>query len=408
MTRKPIVAQVLVAAVLTYVVLGGLGYVRWLISRRGNEAAVSLADLPHELKRASTAQVIDAGIEKPISPWAWQELERRRITADDADQILERLTAWLRREHPQGISQPLSWLDEFLKQLDASGFLTQERKIAFLEALHGDMRGDHVIRLRAGTNSLTLQVEWKPHWHHDLFGMTLMNEVQSLTLDGKSLSADFPANWGSQSLYQSFPLPSLPPGKHVVQLSVLSAVVASSDLVGLKGDARSPDWPPAGKRWTRTLAMEVTVFPDDAEIIVAMRDPSLDPSTHGLSIEPILIRGSGNSQSATLQFEFGKSLAVPIGFDVSMRLAGESIACGSLWAVKSGNGRTSGGNILSAALPPIGADVKDADVVLTPNPRPIELRPEVDRFWGDEIVFRNVSIRRLEGTDANSSDVEIP
>src|SRR4029450_2610737 len=102
--------------------------------------AVSLADLPHELKRASTARVIDAGIEKPISPWAWQELEHRRITADDADQILERLTALLRGGHRLGISQPLSWLDQFLKQLDARGFLTQERKIAFLEALHGDLR----------------------------------------------------------------------------------------------------------------------------------------------------------------------------------------------------------------------------------------------------------------------------
>jgi hypothetical protein len=239
--------------------------------------------------------------------------------------------------------------------------------------------------------------------------MTLMNEVQSLTIDGGSLlSDDFPANWGSQSLFQTLPLPSLHSGKHVLHLSVLSALVASSDLVGLKGDARSPDWPPAGKRWTRTLDMEVTVFPEDAEIIVATRDPSLDPSTHGLSIEPIIIRGSGDAQSATLKFDFGKSLAVPIGFDVSARLAGASVPCGSLWAVKSEKGMTYSNNILSAAIPSIGSDVKNADVVLKPNPRLIDLRSEVDRFWGDEIIFRNVSIRRLDSSEANSTDVKNP
>jgi hypothetical protein len=59
---------------------------------------------------------------------------------------------------------------------------------------------------------------------------------------------------------------------------------------------------------------------------------------------------------------------------------------------------------LSVALPPIGADVKEADVVLTPNPRLIELRPEVDRHWGGEVVFRKVHIRRLDAAEQSSRE----
>src|SRR5262245_17354564 len=78
LTGMSLVAQLAVAFVVTCVAAGCLGVFGWLHNGRASSgSAVSLADLPHELRRVSTARVIDAAIEKPLSPWAWQELENR-------------------------------------------------------------------------------------------------------------------------------------------------------------------------------------------------------------------------------------------------------------------------------------------------------------------------------------------
>jgi len=372
-----------------------VGPLRGKFGSGGTNAAASLAVNPYELKLVPNDRVIEAALEKPLSPWAWQELERRSITAGDAETIMDGLTAWLRREHRGGMLDPLSWLAKFLRELDARGLVTEPQKISFLEAFHGELRCEPAFRLREGARGLTPKLEWGSNWTHDLFGMTLLNELQSVTIDGEPLpAAKFTAYWNSPTYHQSLPLPPLPAGKHVLHLSVLTALVLTADLVGLiSSNVPSTDWPAARKRWNRTIDIELDVFPADAEIISAARNPALDPATHGLSIEPVIIRGTGSRKNATLQFKLDGSLAVPIGFDVSLHIAGQTIPCGSLWRAKNANG----GTVLSAEIPQLGADVREADVVLTPNPRLIELRSDVDRFWGGEVSFRNVSLRRLDG-----------
>jgi len=224
-----------------------------------------------------------------------------------------------------------------------------------------------------------------------------MNELQSATIDGEPLSlSGISVNWDYPMFYQAVELPPLPPGKHVLRLSALSALVLQADLLGLKNDARSADWPSAKKRWTRSIDIEVIVFPNDVEIISATQDAALDPASHGLSIDSLIIRGAEGHKSATLKFNLDKSLAVPIGFDIELRLAGQAIPCRSLWSVRTQRRTTGSDTVLSAEIPQIGAEVKEADVVLTPNPRLVELQPDVDCYWGKEVVFRKVPLRRLD------------
>jgi hypothetical protein len=150
--------------------------------------------------------------------------------------------------------------------------------------------------------------------------------------------------------------------------------------------------------------MEVTVFPDDAEIIGTTQDPALDPASHGLSIESLIIRGSAGHKSATLKFQLDHSLPVSIAFSVSLRVAGQTVACGTLWAARTANGASMGSDtVLSADIPQINDEVKQADVVLTPNPKPIEMQPDVDTIWGKEVVFKNVAIRRLDLAEPKAS-----
>ena len=53
---------------------------------------------------------------------------------------------------------------------------------------------------------------------------------------------------------------------------------------------------------------------------------------------------------------------------------------------------------VTGEIPQLGTDIETADVVLAPNPRLIELQPDVERYWGKEIVFRNVPLRRMDVT----------
>ena len=359
--------------------------------------AASLADLPHELNKARTDEVIRAGLEKPLLPWAWQELERRPITAADADAVMDGLTAWLKRDYPDGMTQPLAWVDEFLKKMDQHGLIAEPRKIAFLEALHGRIRGDQMFRLREGPLApiITPHFEWRATWNRELLGLTMMNELQSVTLDGKPLPLGELVRNLEFAYALPLRLPTLDPGKHSLKLFVLSALIPSADLIGLKQNTGSADWPPAKKSWERTVDVEITVYAKDAEIITAIHDPSMNPAKHGLSLEPIMIRGGAANKNATLQFAIDPSLSTPIAFNVSLRLADQTIPCGPLWALRANKGGSNSDPILTVDIPAIGPEVKEAEVILTPNPQLIELRPDSDRFWGEEVRFR-VGLRRLD------------
>ena len=84
----------------------------------------SLVDSPQQLQKQPTALVIQVGLSAPISPWAWQELERRPLTTNEAGQIMEGVIAWLRRDYPAGDPQPINWLDNFLTDLAGKGLVT--------------------------------------------------------------------------------------------------------------------------------------------------------------------------------------------------------------------------------------------------------------------------------------------
>ena len=393
--RHQRVVWTIVASVLACAVLGGLACAALLATSSGNVKSTSLVNAPDKLRRASTARVIETGLEQPISPWAWHELERRKITAEEANTIMDGLTAWLQREHPAGMTQPLSWLDGFLAKLNGLGLISDERKARFIEALNGELRGDRVYRVREGTQELRPNLEWRSVWNHRLFGMTTMNELQSIKIDGKPIVVTDNLNWDSQQYFRDLRLPLLPPGTHTIQFEVVSAIVSQQDVIGLPAQTRSTNWPPARKHRTRTLDAELKVFATDAAIISMTKDPTLNPILSGLSAEPILVRRTEAGTQAVLNFKVD-GIKVPISFDVALRVAGQSKTGFPLWAGKTGTSFSYAGNLQNVDTTDIPADVSEADVILTPNPRWIELRAEVDHIWGEEVVFRKVPLRRLD------------
>ena len=63
----------------------------------------ALADNPGALRKASTAKVIEAGLAKPLNPWAWQALEECPLTTGEVARVTTGITDWLRATHPPGL-----------------------------------------------------------------------------------------------------------------------------------------------------------------------------------------------------------------------------------------------------------------------------------------------------------------
>ena len=359
-----------------------------------------LAESPHLLRKLATSQVIEAGLSKPVSPWAWQELQRRPLTPAEANRIMDGVMTWLQQEYPRGRQEPLSWLDRLLQYLDERSLMNVDQKGRFLQAVNGDLRPEPVLRLREGARKVELRVEWRYVWG-DLLGFVMMNEMQSATVDGQpiELSFDYGRIWDRDELHLGLQLPDLAPGIHKFRLKVLSALVAKEDLAGLAKDAPSSEWPPALKRWMRTVEIDLVIHPKHAVIVGQIEDSTLNPmKTGSLAIKQIIIRPKGDQAQAVVSFSVSENLPVHLSFDVAVRIGGQTVPCGQIWASKRADGRIhqSSGTELTAELMPLDPKIQTADVILTPNPEAVENIPSVDRIWGGEIVFSNVSLVRQD------------
>jgi hypothetical protein len=236
----------------------------------------------------------------------------------------------------------------------------------------------------------------------------MMNAPLSVTVDGQPVKSEnnLRSDWSTQNLMETLFLSKLAPGTHRVKLEVLSALVAKDDLVGLPRNAPPADWPPAKKRWTRAAEVELTVYPRDAMVISQTQEPSLDPVRNGsLSVKSVIIHSKGAQAQAVLAFNLPEKDSVPMSFDVAVRLGGQTIPCGNMWSMKTVHGGSYSGEELTVDIARPAAEIKTADIILTPNPNPIEHMASVERIWGGQIVFSNVPLKRLDLNGAPSPEL---
>ena len=407
-------SRVAIAVVLGIVVLGILGATLFFNKLAGPPTSpASLAQSPFELQKRPTADVIQAGLAEPISPWAWQELERRPLTGAEAGQIMDGLVAWLQQKHPGGFTQPLSWLDEFLNRLAERRLINQQQELTFLQALHGNLRCEPLPRLREGVRTLDVQVACRNIWTRDLFGLVMMNELRSATVDGQPVKLQYYLGrwWDHDNVNGRLELPALAPGKHMVKLEVLSVLATKNDLIGLASDAPSTDWPTGKIRWIRTAELELLVYAKDAQIVSLTDDPAFDPVANGyLSASQVIIRPKAGHLTAVVVTGAGSKPGQAVSVEVTLRLAGKSYKCGSLMSWKSADGTTSSssGGELKADLDSLDPQIKEAEIVMTPNPQAVESRAGIDRIWGKDIVFSHVPLTRQDLPGAVTVETTTP
>jgi hypothetical protein len=393
-------ALLVAAALLPLAVLFALAY--------RNAGTGNAANSPWRLKSLPTTQVIDAGIGTPMSPWPWQELEKRaqsgRLTSAEANSLLDRLSAWMRRDYPHGYGQPLFSIRQLFEELSRHNLVSEDRVLQFLDAYSG-IPVCEVDRVRETNRTVHLSCKWRDVFQEKLFGLNLFNEIRSVAIDGQpvSMRENYRTRWDAQDFEAELQLPSLAPGEHTVTCEIESALVPENMMAGLPSDVRSKDWPPARRRWTRTAKTTLVVFAAGDEIVRLTHDPKLNPVVHGLTARQVIVRARGGKARVTVVLDTDAPMPVPISFDVSVRVAGQTNRCGRIYKTPRISGRIydalhgsrqSGGE-LGADFEPLDPQVTEADVVLTPDPVQVESFPDVKQIWGDEIIVR-VPLLRLD------------
>ncbi len=393
-------------AVVVVVVSLVVGLIAWRIldhwGREGGEVGSSqlaaMADSPSLLRRQSTARVIEVGLVKPLHPWAWQELERRTLTAADADQIINGLILWFQREHPAGMSESIPWLSSFLSHLASRKLVSDEQTVNFMKVFEGAVRVDGPLRLREGGRLLPVGMELQNRYSLSPLGVMMINSIQTVTIDGQpvDMSGLSPRYWNAVDVRGDLPVPALAPGRHAVKVEVRSAFVRGMDLAGVEGQIPDASWPTCS--WVRTTEVPLVVYSLDAVIVALTNSPALDPVKVGAIGPPqVILRAKGQGVQAVVSFDINGKIPVSVGFDVTLCLGREKYPCGQIRVVKLKDGFSRrGSSELKVEIGPVDPVIKDATILLTPNPGLMELYPGVDFIWGGTIEFSKVPVKRQD------------
>ena len=386
-------------ALLLMPILGSV--VTLIVARFGGLSANSLG-------LVSTRQLLTQRLPNEIDqPWVWNELDRRllagSLSQQEVDAAVKTLTAHVTKTRWQGRSH------EFLKSARQAGKISEPVLIDLCDAFYGrNPVISPLSRLREGKSQFDIMIRCGGVLSSSGIGVQLLWQVDRVLLDGQPVEVA----WGFKS-GGSWPgrcQGNLPAGDHKVTAELECAYLDQSKLIGLNPrDLPADRWPAALKRWKPSVSAPLRIYTADEQIVPLSTDPSLDPRrTGGLTVERFVVQADRDERkNVIVQFAFDHSLAIPLSFDVSAMLGDQTVKLGRIWAV---NSRDTSANRLSCSFETLDPSIRRADIILTPNPRHIEFRPEVSEIWGEKIVVEQAPIERLdlETTAADDTNQKQP
>ncbi len=336
-------------------------------------------------------------------PWVWQELERRlaagKLSQKEVDDAVSVLVGHMKATQPKGWNRSLSWQDGFLRSATSAGLISEPVLIDLCDAFYGPKAQIQPLpRLREGSGSFHLRLEYGSDWGNSLgVGVDHMWEVVAVRLDGKGL--DIRQINKSSGRWSGHYEGSLPAGEHELTIEIECAYIDASQLLGLNtNELPAKHWPKARKRWTQIAMAQFTVHTKDEPLLKLVTDYGRAPGpTRGIQINRLVVQTDRNGKKGiSLNVDFNANLMVPIGFDVALKLDDRTVQLGHVYALIEPGRSITSGKQLQAHVDSLAPSVREADIILTPNPKHIEEHPEVEEIWGEEVVIPRVSIDRFD------------
>jgi hypothetical protein len=358
---------------------------------------------PGGLGMLSTPQILQQQLPNQVDqPWVWDELERRlqtgSLTQQDVDAALKALTTHMKTKRPNGWNQPLSWQADFVKAAVQAGKISEPVFLALCDAFYGPKPTIRPLpRVREDQPGFGIGVEYGSPWSsHSGFGVELVWEVRRVLLDGQPVEVR--QNYKVGDRWSARHDGSLKAGDHEVTIEVEGAYIDQAKLIGLNAaDLPASRWPKARKRWKKSVSAPLKVYAKGERVVPLNTDSRRDPNrTGGLKIERLVVQADKDGKKIVLLVAFTAELSIPLSCDVAAVLPSQTVQLGGVWVVHDRGCMDSGPNQLEARVDTLDASVKYAEIILTPNPKHIEYRPEVSEIWGGKIILKRIPIERLD------------
>lgn len=335
-------------------------------------------------------------------PWVWRELSQRlsagTLSTEQADAVVAALASHMKAKRPAGWDSPLHWSDEFLKQADAAGYLTDETLVALHDAFYGPRPVVAPLdRLREGDDRVSFQVQYGSPWA-DNSGLPwrLLWTLTEATVDGQPVELDEQHRGvDSEYLREQFSH-NFQVGENLLALKFECAYVDASKLFGLDTSGLPRDrWPTAKKSWTDKIEAPIRVYTAGDPLVKPTTDPQLNPRPV-IRVERCVVQQDAEGYSLAVKLDFVGEPPVSVSADLVARVGGEEAELGRVYYATGENRSTSTGSEYSGKLAQLAPDVTHADLALLPNASYVEKYPEVKQVWGRPIVLRNIPLDRLD------------
>jgi len=344
------------------------------------------------------------------TPGDWNKLEQRfrrgALSQSEIEAAIDKLINHVLTRKNR--NAPLTWADQFLQPVEASGAVSPEQIGRLCEAFYGE---DPTIklpaRIRAGS-TLSFFIWMTQHWNLPgkrsvaaLRQVRLNNGDILLARSNEDNDRSRPPNPAFLSTDRSTTITGtisdpIGPGRYEITFVIDFGVF--KEPVSFRADRGKPgqksQWPVAVHTWTTEVTVPLIVLDKNETIISLVTDPALKPATPTVS-QFRLLPANGKSQlSLDLPAISTESVPVPLSFDVIVRIDGNEHTLGRIIS-QSGPFES---NLQSNPFNTPPADIHSADIILRPNPRHVESDPEINRIWGEEIILKDVHLQRFDIT----------
>ena len=370
---------------------------------------------PGGLRSLSNTAILATRLPQEINqPWVWRELDQRlaagMLKPEEVDAAIDTLSNHMATTRPGGWNQPISWQRGFLDSAIASGKLSEPALLRLCDAFFATTPKLTVVgKPDEGGSELRLEIDLdrNPWVSHSGIPVQLVWWPERFLLDGAPLPPVEPPDAQVTNLFSgdvengrwtsAVPL-SVPlvAGDHELSVEIRFAFIDTDKLVGLpKGASPSDRWPSPRKRWTQTVATNFEATDPAQPRVRLSTDPAHDPrKTGALGMGRLVMQADRPGQSRLVYVR--PDLVpepIPLAFDVSVVIAGETRRLGSVGAF--GNA-TFGSGRMQAVLPTPDASIATADIVFEPNREIVADRSEVEVIWGKRMELRGVPVERLD------------
>ncbi len=371
-----------------------------------------LGPSPGGLGALSTKQLIQQRLPKQVDePWVWRELETRlntgRLSQEEADAAVNVFIKHMTTKKPNGWDSPLHWQDDFLKPAIQADKISEPVLFALCDAFYGPKPAIQPLpRVREDEHGIDIEVKYGNTWgNHSGLGVDLLWEINRVLVDGKPIEVRQNHKHGER--WSGRHEGSLKAGDYEITVEVECAYVNQDKLIGLnKHDLPAKVWPKARKRWKQSVSAPLKVYTKAGPIVPLTSDPQRDPDrTGGIKVTRFVVQADrDDKKNVVLKTDFTPGLSIPLSCDVAAAFDGQVVELGRLWVVRTEDSRSSSGTQLQKRIDTLDPTTVFADIILTPNPRHIEHRPEVSEIWGQKIILKGVPIERLDLEAGNEAE----